>query len=216
MSLLFTGLAATLQTAANQFLNLDPNAKTRLHALAGKVLAVEFSDLPLTLYFLPTNDDLQIFSQYDGVVDTHLRGSSLQLLSMGASARPGESLFKGEVSIEGDIDLGQQFQTILRNLDIDWEERLSYVVGDVAAHKLGNAARGLVQWSRQAAQSLQDNLGEYLKFEANSVPARFEIDRFQQQVDTLRDDVERLQARIERLNRAASVTKQSTKKPGAE
>lgn len=208
MSLLLTGLTAAMQTAVNQFLELDPNAKTQLQSLAGKVLAIEFSDLPLKLYFIPTHDDLQIFSQYDGTVDTWLRGSSVQLLSMSASARPGESLFKGAVSIEGDIDLGQRFQDILRNLDIDWEERLSYLVGDVAAHKLGNVARSFLHWGRQTAQSLQDNMGEYLKYETNSLPARFEIDQFEHEVDTLRNDVERLQARIQRImstaNKAAS------------
>ena len=211
MSLLFTGLTAAMQTAVNQVLELDQNAKSQLQSLAGKVLAIEFSDLPLKLYFIPTDDDLQIFSQYDGTVDTCLRGSSVQLLSMGASNRPGENLFKGEVSIEGDIDLGQRFQDILRNLDIDWEERLSYLVGDVAAHKLGNVARGFLQWGQQTVQSLQDNMGEYLKYETNSLAARFEVDQFQHEVDTLRDDVERLQARVQRLLSAASKLKVANK-----
>jgi ubiquinone biosynthesis protein UbiJ len=207
MSLLQTGLTAAIQTAVNQFLELDQHAKSQLQSLAGKVLAIEFSDLPLKLYFIPTDDDLQIFSQYDGVADTRLRGTSVQILAMGGSARPGESLFKGEVSIEGDIDLGQRFQEILRNMDIDWEERLSYLVGDVAAHKLGNAARSLINWGRQTALSVEDNLGEYLQFESNTVPARFEIDQFQHEVDTLRNDVERLEARIQRITSTAPKAK---------
>ncbi len=207
MSLLLTGLTAAMQSAVNQFLELDQNAKSQLQSLAGKVLAIEFSDLLLKLYFIPTHNELQIFSQYDGKVDTCLRGTSVRLLAMGGSARPGDSLFKGSVSIEGDIDLGQRFQDILRNVDIDWEERLSYVVGDVAAHKLGNVARDVISWGRQAALSLQDNIGEYLKFESNTVPARFEIEQFQLDVDTLRDDVERLEARIQRMTSAASRVK---------
>jgi ubiquinone biosynthesis protein UbiJ len=116
-------------------------------------------------------------------------------------------LFKGAVSIEGDIDLGQRFQDILRHMDIDWEERLSYLVGDVAAHKLGNVARSVFAWGRQTALSLQDNMGEYLKFESNSLPARFEIEQFQHDVDTLRDDVERLEARMQRLTASVSTAK---------
>ena len=212
MSLLQTGLTAAIQTAVNQFLELDQNAKSQLRILAGKVLAIEFTDLPLKLYFIPTRDDLQIFSQYDGAVDTRLRGTSVQLLAMGGSARPGESLFKGAVSIEGDIDMGQRFQDILRSIDIDWEERLSYLVGDVAAHKLGNVARSFAQWGLQTALSLQDNLGEYLKYETNSVPARFEIDQFQHEVDTLRDDVERLEARIQRITSTVPQAKAGQRK----
>jgi ubiquinone biosynthesis protein UbiJ len=203
MSLLFTGIAATLQTAVNRFLALDKTAKARLQQLAGKVLAVELSDLPVTLYFIPTEDELQIFSHYDGTADTRLRGTSFQLLSMSVSPRPGENVFKGEVQIQGDVELGQEFQDILRAMDIDWEERLSYVVGDVAAHKMGNAVRSMLGWGAQTVASLQDNLAEYLKFEAGTVPARFEIDAFEQEVDTLRNDVERLEARVLRLASAS-------------
>lgn len=199
MGLLLTGLTAVLQTAVNQFIELDQNAKGQFKALAGKVLAIELTDLPFKLYFLPTAEDLQVYSQYDGTVDTRLRGSSIQLLAMGASARPDEQLFKGEVQIEGDTELGQRFQEILRSFQVDWEEHLSFVLGDVAAHKLANSARGLFQWGRKSFVSLQENVGEYIKFEANSVAARFEVEGFIEQVDTLRDDAERLSARVQRL-----------------
>lgn len=204
VSLLLTGLTAVLQTAVNRFIELDQNAKAQFQSLAGKVLAIEFTDLPFKLYFLPTRDDMQIHSHYDGTVDTRLCGSSLQLLAMGASARPGERLFKGEVRIDGDTELGEHFQMILRNMDIDWEEHLSVFLGDVAAHKLGNLARGFFHWGRQSVVSLQENFGEYLKYEANSVPARFEVDNFTHDVDALRDDVERLAARIQRLKSSIS------------
>jgi ubiquinone biosynthesis protein UbiJ len=212
MSLLFTGIAATLQTAVNRFLELDQTAKTRLQQLAGKVLAVELSDLPVILYFMPTEDVLQIFSHYDGAVDTRLRGTSFQLLSMSVSARPGENVFKGEVQIQGDVELGQEFQDILRAMDIDWEERLSFVVGDVAAHKMGNAVRSMLGWGAQTVASLQDNLAEYLKFETGTVPARFEIDAFEQDVDTLRNDVERLEARVQRLASASPAAAKAGKR----
>jgi ubiquinone biosynthesis protein UbiJ len=123
---------------------------------------------------------------------------------MGVSERPGERLFKGDVQIDGDTELGQRFQDILRNMDIDWEERLSLILGDVAAHKLGNAVRGLFQWGRRGVASLQENLNEYITYETNSVPARFEVDNFNQDVDNLRDDTERLNARVQRLQSMVS------------
>jgi ubiquinone biosynthesis protein UbiJ len=199
VSLLLTGLTAVLQAAVNQFIELDQNTKSQFQTLAGKVLAVEFTDLSLTLYFLPTGGDLQIYSHYDGATDTRLRGSSIQLLTMGVSERPGERLFKGDVQIDGDTELGQQFQDILRNMDIDWEERLSLILGDVTAHKLGNAVRGFFQWGKSGVASLQENLSEYITYETNSVPARFEVDKFNRDVDTVRDDTERLNVRVQRL-----------------
>jgi len=211
MNLLFTGLTAALQTAVNRVLELDQTAKSRLQKLAGKVLAIELSDVPVKLYFIPTEDELQVFSYYDGRVDTRLRGSSIELLSMGVSARPGESLFKGSVHIQGDVELGQEFQDILRAMDFDWEERLSYLVGDVAAHKMGNTVRSVMQWGAQTVASMQDNLAEYLKFESDALPARFEVDAFEREVDTLRDDVERLAARVQRLASAVPAALKAAK-----
>jgi len=73
-------------------------------------------------------------------------------------------------------------------------------------------ARSFAQWGLQTALSLQDNLGEYLKYETNSVPARFEIDQFQREVDTLRDDVERLEARIQRITSTVPQAKAGQRK----
>jgi ubiquinone biosynthesis protein UbiJ len=215
VSLLLTGLTAVLQTAVNQFIALDQNAKSQFQELAGKVMAIEFTDLPFKLYFIPTRDEVQVFSQYDGAIDTRLRGSSIQVLAMGASARPGDKLFKREVRIDGDTELGQRFQDILRNMDIDWEERFSLFMGDVAAHKLGNVARGLFQWGRQGLASLQDNISEYIHYESNSLPTRFEVNTFIGEVDNLRDDIERLNARVQRLCSAPTTSPSGPSTPNA-
>ena len=45
---------------------------------------------------------------------------------------------------------------------------------------------------------LQD-AGEYLKYERELLPDRAQVETFMQQVDVVRDDVERLEARVQRL-----------------
>lgn len=200
MNLIVTGITAALQTAVNQVLGLDQHANQQFQQLAGKVLAIEFTDLPLSLFFVPTEEELQIFSHYEGTVDTRLRGTSLQMMLMGGIEKPGDSLFKGSVDIQGDTELGQRFQEILRNFEFDWEEHLSHVLGDVAAHKLGNTVRDVLQWGKQTAQSLRNNISEYLQYESGSLPARFEVEGFARDVDVLRNDVERLAARFQRLS----------------
>jgi ubiquinone biosynthesis protein UbiJ len=44
-----------------------------------------------------------------------------------------------------------------------------------------------------------NNVREYLQEESREVPTRYEVDRFTQQVGALRDDVERIAARLSRL-----------------
>jgi ubiquinone biosynthesis protein UbiJ len=76
------------------------------------------------------------------------------------------------------------------------EEELSRVIGDVAAHQVGNAARAFLEFGRRAAGTLAQNVAEYLQEEGRDVPARTEAEEFNVEVDRLRDDVERLEARL--------------------
>jgi ubiquinone biosynthesis protein UbiJ len=44
-----------------------------------------------------------------------------------------------------------------------------------------------------------DNIREYLQEESRDVPSRYEVEQFSKHVSELRDDVDRLAARIGRL-----------------
>ena len=83
---------------------------------------------------------------------------------------------------------------------------LSRYVGDAAAHQIGNAVRDLMSWGRDAAERLSKDLAEYLQYESRDLPPRHEVQDFLNNVDKLRDDAERLAAR---LQRAASRVKQA-------
>jgi ubiquinone biosynthesis protein UbiJ len=45
------------------------------------------------------------------------------------------------------------------------------------------------------------NVREYLQEESGDVPSRYEVEKFAGQVNVLRDDVDRVEARINRLLR---------------
>jgi ubiquinone biosynthesis protein UbiJ len=115
------------------------------------------------------------------------------------------------VSISGDTELGQRFQEFMRALDIDWEEQLSRVSGDIVAHKVGNTVRGFFAWGAQTANSIRQDVREYLQYESHVLPDTREVMAFATEVDKTRDHVERLQARINRLAGKISPAKKPTK-----
>jgi len=109
------------------------------------------------------------------------------------------ALRDGSLELTGDPHLADDFQKMLAYARPDIEEELSGVVGDVVAHRLGDFARGLGTWSRNARSTMGANIREYLQEESREVPSRYEVGRFADKVSTLRDDVDRLEARMNHL-----------------
>ena len=145
-----------------------------------------------------TDGNIRVTGEDSKPADASLSGTPIALLSL-AGARGEERLRSGTVRIEGDAEVAQKFRELLRHTQPDFEEELSLVIGDVAAHQLAAFARGLVDWGRRASDSLATSVAEYLQEEGRDVPTRIEVDEFLRDVDTLRNDVDRLEARLARL-----------------
>ena len=190
---------ATLETALNRYIALDPEGAARLAPLQGRLICIELKGFGTRFYLIPGADGLQLFGAYEGEPDCLLRGSPLALARLGLAERKEDDLFAGEVEVEGDTRLAQDFGACIAGLEVDWEEQLSRLVGDPVAHQVGQGLRSVGQWGRKSADTLTQDLKEYLQEEARLLPTDYEVQAFLDQVDTLRDDVERLAARVERL-----------------
>lgn len=192
-------LASALELAIDRVLGMDPDAVDRLATLDGKVIGLEISGLELVFYLLPGPGGIHVLSQYQGEVDTYLRAGPITLAQLGVGADSEDRVFAGDVEIKGDTELGQKIRELLAAVDIDWEEQLSHAVGDVAAHQIGNAVRGLFRGTSRTLDTLGRDLAEYLQYEHRDLPDRYEVENFLGAVDTLRCDSDRLEARLKRL-----------------
>lgn len=190
---------ATLETACNRYLALDDEALPKLAKFEGKVIAIEILGINQKIYMFPSAEGMMILGDFDADADTTLSGTPMALARLGMADDPASVMFSGDVQISGDIRLGNQFKKVLQQLNIDWEEQLSKLVGDVAAHQIGNAVRDFSRWFQRINLSMHLNTGEYLQEEVRMVVGKAELDRFVKNVDELRDAVERLEARITRI-----------------
>ena len=102
-------------------------------------------------------------------------------------------------AVSGDASLAEAISFVAANIEWDFEEDLSRVTGDIAAHRIGEAVRGFRQWRGQVQQSVEANIAEYLTEEKRVLPTRLQAEAFLQAVDELRDAAERLEKHIERL-----------------
>ncbi len=189
----------TLELALNQYLSLDEDVSLFLDPLAGKVIAINIQPFDETLYLCPTTDKIQILENYLNEVDAGISGTLSALGLMGLSATPMRSIFSGEVSISGDTHIAHQFQQLFEKLDIDLEEKISHLTGDIVAHKIGNLFRSGQRWTQESIESFKLNSKEFLQEETKDLPAGPEAEILYSQIDDLRSDFDRLAARIEQL-----------------
>lgn len=194
-------LLAAMEAGLNQLFAMDPETFARLERFKGRIIAFHITDIKQTLYFFPDQRGIQIVSHYEGEADTVISGSlaAFARMAMADEKAKTAAVFKGDISISGDIALGQHFQSLFKQLDIDWEEHLSHITGDVIAHSLGNMARGLFGWGKDTLNSFTMDVSEYVQYESRDIASGPEINHFNTQIDQLRSDVDRAEARLKRL-----------------
>ncbi|WP_020560204.1 ubiquinone biosynthesis accessory factor UbiJ [Thiofilum flexile] len=202
--MILTALIAALEAAFNRWLKLDPDALPRLAALQGHVIAVHATGLDLSVFFIPTSQGVTISMDYQTTPDVTISGSAMALSKLALSDDMSKTLLESGVKITGDLRTGQRFSTILREVDIDWEELLSHAVGDIVAHHMGSAARSTQGWLKDTAHALRLNTQEYLQEESRVLAADAELHAYLDAVDNLRTDTDRLEARVQRLKTKAA------------
>jgi ubiquinone biosynthesis accessory factor UbiJ len=188
-----------LEKAISRFIALDPDAVRLLKPIRGKVIAIRLKGPGWTFFLCPSDSTIQLLEHYEPKPDTTLSGSPLAFFSLGLSDNPTSALFAGDLTIEGDLKTGRNFQNLFKRLDVDWEEQLSHVTGDILAHQFGNLVRGTFTWGQESFVAMKLNITEYLQEESRELPTAYECNELFKDVDSIRADTERLEMRVKRL-----------------
>lgn len=199
-----------IQTLLNQYISLDPESEKRLTALNGKVVTIELNMLTGLIFQLHfTAAGIKLKSSDFNKADTVIKGTPISLLHLSLSPDNRKKFFAEDVSIEGNIDLGQQVIALFDELEIDWEEYLSRWVGDVPAHNIGRFANKMKKFSKKIRETMLQNINEYTHEEIHLFPPPEELQDFFHDVDILRMDVDRLAARIQKLIQSMDMKKEA-------
>ncbi len=187
-----------IASVLNKNIHATTPARELCQKLSGTVVAIRVRDTALTAWFIVQDDRLELTTETDLEPDVLISGSIITLAQM-AGASDVSTVRSGSLEFTGDPILADEFRQLLTFAKPDLEEELSGFVGDVAAHRIGEIARGVSKWGREARSTMAQNIREYLQEESRDVPSRYEVERFTSDVGALRDDVDRLEARIRRL-----------------
>lgn len=179
--------------AVNHVLRSAPLALERLAKHAGRTLAVRIG--PASFAFTVQTTGEVTAALPDAPRDLDVRISPFLLPRLLARD---EAAWR-DVEMTGDMELAHEVSHLLRHLTWDVEEDLSRVVGDIAAHRIVSGARAFDAWSRDAVLRVAQGAAEYWTEESPAIASRVKVEGFVRDVSDLRDAVDRLEKRVERL-----------------
>jgi len=188
-----------LRAAVSRARTDSPRARELLAALAGRSLTLEARGTPFRVTIASDGTMLHVATP-EALVDALISGTPLSLLAL-TRQDPEAVIQRGDVRIEGDAEIAQQFSRLAWLLRPDLENALSQVLGRSGAHVLMRGLRGAAAWTRAAAWTSVQNLSEYLAHERGDLVSRSEAAHFLREVDDAREQLDRLEARLSQLER---------------
>jgi ubiquinone biosynthesis protein UbiJ len=183
----------TISAAINHLLEAETWARDKLLAHAGKTAVIRVASFDFSFVI----DASGLIAAAPAPAEPQLE-VRLAPASLAAALRGEESALKS-AEIRGDAEFAAAVLFLVKNLRWDFEEDLSRLVGDMAAHRLVTDAKNLLAWERDARGRLAASLGQYLTHESESLVAPAAVDTFVAGVDRLRDDAARLEKRMRQL-----------------
>ena len=197
---------AALERAINTALRSDPATARALIEHSGRLISIQMTLPPVALFALIVEDGVELYHSSDARADLSLQGSAIDLLAQLFDWRAAPSVIGGPVNIRGDHELLQDLVALAKKLDIDWGAVMEPILGNEIAQQIDLGARRLFGWAKEAFGRLGNQLGEYLREESSLLALRRDVHEFNQDIDDLRMDTDRLAARIEQLKLKAGNT----------
>jgi ubiquinone biosynthesis protein UbiJ len=190
----------TLEAALNRALALDPDTRDALAPLDGRCVALTIESPPLALQLRVEGQRLLVGPvEAEAPADLGIRATLGGLISQLPMFRRDDAPPIGRMRLEGDADLARRLQRLAERFDPDWQQPFARVFGDVLGVQIASAFAAALKQTRVAGRNLAESAAEFVTEESRDVVARAELNAFHDDVDVLRDDVERMAARVARL-----------------
>lgn len=179
---------ATLLSLIDRQLIRQPGARACLARHADKQARLS---LPLASVTFRIGPDGGVTSaDPDSDVAAEITVAPAQLLALAL----GDPDALARAAVAGDGVLATDIATALARFD--WALALRPYLGDILAARAAQAVAGFGHWRAQAHASVGLTLAEYATYETQLVADKHAVRRFVAEVDGLRDDVARLEARL--------------------
>lgn len=189
-------LLKPLEMALNHALRFDMESHEQLQRFAKRSIRIDITNLNIAVIARFTDDQILLEMAEEHVADLMIKADSFALLKL---LKQPDSLFSNQIQILGDVQFAKQLQDWQQHFDFDWEQQLARITGDTVAYPLAQSLRRGFDWLKYNRSEFEQSVAEYLREESHYLPDKSQTMRFMQNVDLLRADTDRLEARIKRL-----------------
>lgn len=188
------------EKAANAFIALDPETQVELSQFCNRCIQVDLKNTDMCFFVFFTEESIQLLEEYDDIPNVKLFASPLSLAQLVLTQGDSGIDSQASIDMEGDIAFAQKIRSVMGRMDVDWEELLAKLFGDIAAHKMGLILSKGYSLGSDQSKLVLETVSDCLLEESQMLVGRHEVEFFLRSVDTLQNDVERCQARVQQLS----------------
>lgn len=192
-------LTASLESALNQILYRDRGLKAARQRLNGRSLAIVLAELQQPITFIFSENQVDVIGAWGDTPDCTVKTRLATLPKLRDRQQLTALIRSGELEVEGDLQMVQQFSALLDLAELDPAEYLAPWIGDIAAEGLTKFARRGFNALRRDVERKQSYLGQTLTEEWRLAPGKLELAWFSEEVDALTRSLDALDARINQL-----------------
>ncbi|QPR28833.1 SCP2 domain-containing protein [Edwardsiella hoshinae] len=192
---------ALLERALNSALYRDRALQSARQRLAGRVLQMALAELDQPFFLSFSQRQVDVLAAWEGAVDCRVRARLAVLPQLRDRRRLAALMHAGELRVDGDIQVVQQFVALLDLAEWSPAELIAPYTGDIVAQGVCSALQKGMQTLSATLCRQRDYARDALIEEWQLAPGALEYAWFQDEVAALRRQEEALAQRLAQLEK---------------
>ncbi|MBM7355165.1 ubiquinone biosynthesis protein UbiJ [Lelliottia amnigena] len=192
-------VTAGIENVLNTFLYRSPALKTARQRLNGKVLRIVLKEFSTPLVLIFSERQLDVLGEWEGEADCSVITHMSVLPKLRDRQQLTALIRSGELEVEGDLQVVQNFVALADLAEFDPAELLAPYIGDIAAESISKVLRGGSSFLRKGLQRQQRYVAEVITEEWRMAPGTLELAWFAEETSAVERAVDALTKRLEKL-----------------
>lgn len=192
----FAGLEKTLNLA----IRMDSQIQSALAIHEGKIIHAACQSPDINV-FIRIGEQCSVLHTTNENIEVGIQGELVTWITLATAEDKASALINSDMTITGNSQLLIELGHSLRELEIDWEEQVANVIGDVPAHLLGQGARHTVKAGQDLSKSIRQLVETFVYKDAQLLPEKDASDEFYRRLRNIEMRLERTTAKLARLKK---------------